>query len=687
MFTFDTDIIGRAISNWELIKSDETATFTQASGGAAGKHDFSSFRSTGTSNINPTIKWQDVSTVIADSINYAVVNYTAGVSCVLQGITLGSAGYKETAETFFGVGQSFTTPKMNVKSSTGYKSLSFHFDGTSTFSFLYIDTISYYHVTDVAATGLHLFKNKNGLLRGMASIDDDFDANDIVSITVYSGDESLSYRGDIIEWPNLEKSLSDTFCSIVSTSPITLRLNNIDNGIDKTWSEIFTEEELRNCNAVIYAADFGYLYGVVTEYGASGSEAFISIEERDAGVDELFPKGLVTADTFTDTALNIGAVIPLCYGKCLNVPLANIQNYKPATSTTTGTTTDKLVDSAATFTDDDIGRFAYNITQGTYAKITAKDSATQLTVDADIFTNTGDTYGIRCFDYLIGYGTIEGVWDDASNGRGIKRDGVLVSSTEYTVDDGSGSPTDHGYSGYATIRFAKEQVDFSGQPHALTGDIKGLKLNELTADENYITVIRDILSSATRGLGLEINDYSFITTAAARPVATWACSLPIYTQVNARDVINDLLLSARVALRKGADAKWIISEVGTAAPAASLGCNDGFYNNCDVLSTGVVPINEAIKTLSVVYGNEGAQRNGITLACHTGFGQDKQFDIYNTNLLATAKKIASFLYGMSTYGDKTISIMTSVDSVSVGDVRPWGKVNTSVSRAPCQGTM
>jgi hypothetical protein len=64
-----------------------------------------------------------------------------------------------------------------------------------------------------------------------------------------------------------------------------------------------------------------------------------------------------------------------------------------ATGTATGTTTNKLVDSGATFTDAMVGMTVYNTTDNTVALVTARDSATQLSLSADIMAS-GEAYVI-----------------------------------------------------------------------------------------------------------------------------------------------------------------------------------------------------------------------------------------------------------------------------------------------------
>ena len=56
---------------------------------------------------------------------------------------------------------------------------------------------------------------------------------------------------------------------------------------------------------------------------------------------------------------------------------------------------------AATFADDLVGKQVYNVTDGTYATITAKDSATVLSLSADIM-DSGETYKIYDTIPLVG---------------------------------------------------------------------------------------------------------------------------------------------------------------------------------------------------------------------------------------------------------------------------------------------
>ena len=70
--------------------------------------------------------------------------------------------------------------------------------------------------------------------------------------------------------------------------------------------------------------------------------------------------------------------------------------------TTTSTTANKLVDSTQNFnTTAQVGSFVKNTTQGTTASVTAIDSDTTLSLDANIMDNTGDEYILFAKPYVV----------------------------------------------------------------------------------------------------------------------------------------------------------------------------------------------------------------------------------------------------------------------------------------------
>ena len=462
------------------------------------------------------------------------------------------------------------------------------------------------------------------------------------------------YEGDINPGFSVTTKLPDVFYGIEETSSFSFELSNPE----KEWDTIIAAEEIRGRQVTVTRTD-GTLVVAGTISGYSlGEKMRIEVEPRNNDIFEtLLPRAVVTTDDYTETAIDVGAPVNICLGWCKTVPCPNIQSYKPATSTATGTAAGKLIDSAASFTDADVGRYVHRIVDGVItdiALITAKDSGTQLSLDSDIMAS-GETYGIRCFDYLVGYGPVEGLWIAHAFNYGVKREGALVSESDYTFDDGSGTGTSHGYTGKATIRFSREQVGFSGEQLSITADVKGLLLGGASAERNYATVIENILSDATWGLGESVDAATFAAAAAA--LTDWKCDGAIYEQRKAADILNDLLFICRSRLHKGSDGEWEVSVDGTGASAATLGDDDKYWDNCTITEVSGHPVSECLKKAIVQY-----DVCEISLDVRSDFGIERTYVLPFIIDNATAKKVLSYIYGRSYYADKTIRLKADTDA-------------------------
>jgi len=422
-------------------------------------------------------------------------------------------------------------------------------------------------------------------------------SSDVIYVALEGGTfDGVDYRGDIIEDIEVSKSIPDVFYGVERTESITIRLANVDNGVDPTWDEIAAEEDLRTCWVVLKRDSKHIATGNITNY-TLGIEASITIEPRDDEIFEtLFPKGIVTTDVFTDTAINIGEAIPINFGYCRNVPCPNIQN------------------------------------------------------------NTADDH----YDYLVGYGVVEGLWIDHTNGMGVKwEDGSLASSTLYTFYDGSqASP----FAGYAFIRFTGEQRGFSNEFLTIYADVKGLELGGSIANRNFSDIIKAIASNSTWGLEESVNLSSFATAASSLSTDAWMCDVSLHRQTKVRDSIDDILFACHSWLSKNDSDEWELTVDGIGSSVASFGENDGYYNNCDVLSYGVTPSNSTIKTAYLNYDNGEKQ---ISIAVNSTFGVDKTFETECISEDVTAKKLLSYIYGRSIYADKKISILCGTDATDV----------------------
>ena len=93
------------------------------------------------------------------------------------------------------------------------------------------------------------------------------------------------------------------------------------------------------------------------------------------------------------TKLSISRVMNAIASDTIDIPAIQTQAFPQ--QTTTGTTASKLVDTAGDFVTRNIekGAIIYNDTDGTVATVTAIDSATVLSISADIMA-TGELYRI-----------------------------------------------------------------------------------------------------------------------------------------------------------------------------------------------------------------------------------------------------------------------------------------------------
>jgi len=378
-----------------------------------------------------------------------------------------------------------------------------------------------------------------------------------------------------------------------------------DNRVD-SWYDIIDAEEIRGCAVVIYDEDRNFVAsGKIAGY-VFGDDIRLNVELRN---DEIFDKNLpaavVTGAAFDASAIDIGAPINIVFGYCKNVPLPNVCN------------------------------------------------------------DTVNDY----YDYLIGYGPVESLHVDHSHGYGVKRDGVLVDTDEYTFYDGSQvSP----YNGYAFIRFTVEQKGFGGQYHKIHADVYGLKLGGASADRNFSNCIKALINNATWGLNQSVNAASF--AAAATTLTDWKCDYALYRQQAARDILDNMLFAARSWLYLNVDGEWCISVDGTASSSASFGENDGYYNNCVIESVSAADAKNAISTARVRYDDD---RYEISLAVRTGFGVERIYSVPCTTDLTTAKKVLSYVYGRAYYADKTLVMLADRDAE---DLSPGNVITVTSSR-------
>lgn len=362
------------------------------------------------------------------------------------------------------------------------------------------------------------------------------------------------YKGCIDNPPSISNQLTSAQYGLRTPYGVTIELADNKDTNDLTWATRVMVKDIRGGIVKFYRSDDdGKVFTAAgTVTGWGGRDTFkVFVSLFD---DELFERTFsetITTDVFTDTALDVGAPINRVFGNGKDVPLYNIQNN---------------------YDDDE-------------------------------------------YDYLVGFGTLEDVWEDAANGRGIHRGDKIVSPSTYTFYDGSqGSP----YPGFAFIRFTTEQRDFSGNMWALTGDFKGLEMGGSVAERNPVNVIYNFLINTVWGLGGSANAASF--AAAAAIIGTdYYCDGAITSARQANDVLSDLSKICRGSLTKNESGEYIISIEGTGSSVGTFGSNDGHYNNVETIDVSGIQTSEYIRSVTVKYGSITGQRYVMELFKEVGF--------------------------------------------------------------------
>jgi len=408
----------------------------------------------------------------------------------------------------------------------------------------------------------------------------------------------LYYKKALMDAPSISKQLPDGDSGIVSERSISLKISDNQDTADDQWVDIVNDEEIRGKEIKLYRYEDGVpffsCWGIITGYFLTDHiEISVTIFDNDSLEIDL-PKHTVTSDRFTATAMDSGKPVNICFGRCVDVPLPNIQND----------------------TDDDY------------------------------------------YDYLIGYGTIEDVWEDEANNRGVRRNGVLVDTSEYTVYDGSqASP----FAGYAFIRFTVEQKSFSNSYFSLTADIKGLELGGSTANRNFATVLYNLITNSTWGLGQSANLKKF--EAAATYLSTnWLCDGAITSTRQAGDVINDLLFNCRGILDLNQNGERTLDIAQADSSVATFGDNDGYYNNAETLKVYTASTSDALKNITVKYGHEPGLNElayELTETAFSSFGIDRDYSLNFCEDAGTAKRIISYIKNKAVWSDKWIDIKAS----------------------------
>ena len=255
------------------------------------------------------------------------------------------------------------------------------------------------------------------------------------------------YEPRIKSLPTLSKSKDPLFFGRISMGSNAIAIDNTDGQYDmigENQSALFGSEVriLQGFDSDPYASFVRLATRMIENARVSRDSVEFDCVDKRKGLTVSVPKNVFSSITYPDIDLNdIGKPIPLVYGKVYNIPVVCVNrgalgpasfsfkladtagaghgiksidsvyvkgvSVTPSSSSlanatfellrcsgaTTTTTAGKLVAAAGNFIVNGVeaGDYVYNLTDGKSAKVVTVDSATQLSVDADVFP-TGKNY-------------------------------------------------------------------------------------------------------------------------------------------------------------------------------------------------------------------------------------------------------------------------------------------------------
>lgn len=271
-------------------------------------------------------------------------------------------------------------------------------------------------------------------------------------------------------------------------------------------------------------------------------------------------------------------------------------------------------------------------------------------------------YDTDYYDYIICPGIIEGVDNVYRNLMSSEggNEHELVNPSSYTVYTGT---QDTPYTGYAFIRFSLEQLSFSNTMHQISADVKGYKIDGTTAERNFVSVIKGILSNTNWGLSMTVDSTTF--TAAATQVADLYCDGHLSEQENVQDIIDELLFCCRGTLDRNEAGAWTITvdqTVTDSTISAYFGSGDGRLENIiSIESLGKASSDETIKTYIIKYAYNAWKNNyarSITRnSDFTSFGVEETKELKFVWDGTTANKISEYVLKRTKYSDTKLKIV------------------------------
>jgi len=464
------------------------------------------------------------------------------------------------------------------------------------------------------------------------------------SATKYVATEDFYYNGQkylgcvIPQSFSISRKEPDFFYGIAPPAEFSFSMQELTDDVNTPWIEVFATDEFRGrwIKVQRYTETEGLTF---VGYSRINEASFDSTVEISTGItdrmlEKLIPVGTITTDLGgagnSDTGLDIGNPINICFGLCRDVPLYNIRW----------------------------------------------------------------DHSNHIYDWLIGYGPIQGVYESIADNFGVKRNGVLcassLASNGYAVYTGSawirgsgGADEAEVYGTKAFIRFFNDQTDFHGVD-TYTADVRGLTLGTVQANRSFATCCYNLLTNATWGLGDDANAASF--TAAGSTLSTangFFCDGAITSQEAASSIIDALLMPMRSYLQRNESKEWEITVMEPDTARFRFGFNDGHYNNivsCGPMKT--IPADSIISTITAHYdlGLDRAYQTSdeknrkhfaeITHEIDADFGIDQVFELRFVREEDTAVKFVSWITNNMIYSNVTMDLTLDMSGreVRLGDV-------------------
>lgn len=229
------------------------------------------------------------------------------------------------------------------------------------------------------------------------------------------------------------------------------------------------------------------------------------------------------------------------------------------------------------------------------------------------------------------------------------------------------------YMGYAFIRFGLQQTD-NGNHYNIRCDVGGIEGAGGTNETNPANQLRMIMENSTYGLNINCNDASFDAAAAILTNWSMAANAWIGEPRKASDIIDDFLMSCRVArLKRGTNGYEI--KIDDSYPDSSGFSPVASFNkyNMNVLSDHTIPASEYVKRV-IVNGDYNpyydSYRGRAEYDTGKNFGVIKEYNIPYAFYLISVYRIAAYLKNKFLYQDRKIAFMTGTDAsaLTVDDI-------------------